>query len=245
MQFLSDVFVPCPVCEGRRFKAEVLAIEWNGTTVSGLLQMSVTEALARFADCAVVRSRLAPLDAVGLGYLALGQPLDTLSGGESQRLKLCGTLASLPGAAGALLLLDEPTTGLHRHDVGRLLGVLQALVDRGHSLVVIEHNADVLELLGLDHRDRPGVSPALVSAEDGIDKWAHLVRSYFKLDGHHIQFNEVRAETLREAQRNPEQHRDLIVRVAGYSDYFCDLSTALQEEIITRTEHEAFQGAGN
>jgi len=87
-------------------------------------------------------------------------------------------------------------------------------------------------------------TPALVSAEEGIDKWAHLVRSYFKLDGHHLQFNVVQAATLRAAQRNPEPHRDLILRVAGYSDYFCDLSTALQEEIITRTEHEAFQGNG-
>ena len=86
-------------------------------------------------------------------------------------------------------------------------------------------------------------TPALVANEDGVDKWSHLVRSYFKMDGHHIQFNVVRAETLREAQKNPEQHRDLIVRVAGYSDYFCDLSTALQEEIITRTEHETFQSA--
>jgi formate C-acetyltransferase len=84
-------------------------------------------------------------------------------------------------------------------------------------------------------------TPALVASDDGIDKWAHLVRGYFKMDGHHIQFNIVRAETLREAQRYPEQHRDLIVRVAGYSDYFCDLSTTLQEEIIHRTEHEAFQ----
>ncbi len=86
-------------------------------------------------------------------------------------------------------------------------------------------------------------TPSLVANEDGVDKWAHLVRGYFKMDGHHVQFNVVRAETLREAQKNPDQHRDLIVRVAGYSDYFCDLSTALQEEIITRTEHEAFQGA--
>jgi formate C-acetyltransferase len=86
-------------------------------------------------------------------------------------------------------------------------------------------------------------TPSLVANEDGVDKWSHLVRSYFKMDGHHIQFNVVRAETLREAQKNPEQHRDLIVRVAGYSDYFCDLSTALQEEIITRTEHETFQSA--
>ncbi len=81
-------------------------------------------------------------------------------------------------------------------------------------------------------------SPSVVSGEDGLDKWAHLVRSYFKLGGHHVQFNIVKADTLREAQKNPEQHRDLIVRVAGYSDYFCDLSTALQDEIIARTEHE-------
>ena len=83
-------------------------------------------------------------------------------------------------------------------------------------------------------------TPSLVAGEDGIDKWAHLVRSYFKMDGHHVQFNVVDAATLREAQAQPEEHRDLIVRVAGYSDYFCDLSTDLQEEIIARTEHEGF-----
>jgi pyruvate-formate lyase len=83
-------------------------------------------------------------------------------------------------------------------------------------------------------------TPSLVASEDGVDKWAHLVRGYFRMDGHHIQFNVVRADTLRQAQANPDQHRDLIVRVAGYSDYFCDLSTALQEEIIARTEHEGF-----
>jgi excinuclease ABC subunit A len=145
MQFLSDVYVPCPVCEGRRFKPEVLAIEWNGVSVAGLLEMSVTQAIAFFADAAKIRHRLSALDSVGLGYLALGQPLNTLSGGESQRLKLVRYLETLTGESGALLLLDEPTTGLHRHDVGRLLAVLQALVDRGHSLVVIEHNLDVLK----------------------------------------------------------------------------------------------------
>ena len=80
-------------------------------------------------------------------------------------------------------------------------------------------------------------TPSLVATEEALDKWAHLVRSYFKMDGHHVQFNVVTAETLRKAQADPEQHRDLIVRVAGYSDYFCDLSTELQEEIIARTEH--------
>jgi formate C-acetyltransferase len=83
-------------------------------------------------------------------------------------------------------------------------------------------------------------TPSLVAEEEGVGKWAHLVRTYFKMDGHHVQFNVVRAETLREAQANPEGYRDLIVRVAGYSDYFCDLSRELQEEIIARTEHAGF-----
>jgi excinuclease ABC subunit A len=165
MQFLSDVFVPCPVCEGRRFKPEVLAITWSDRSVADLLNTSVSDALELFASQPAIRARLAVLDQVGLGYLTLGQPLNTLSGGEAQRLKLVKYLSgvasdSAPGSAGfqpapatataattsgALLLLDEPTTGLHRHDVARLLQVLQALVDRGHSLVVIEHNLDVLK----------------------------------------------------------------------------------------------------
>ncbi|MSU65267.1 MAG: excinuclease ABC subunit UvrA [Opitutus sp.] len=157
MQFLSDVFVPCPVCEGRRFKPEVLAIVWQGHSVAELLATSVADALPLFTEHPDIRARLGGLDAVGLGYLTLGQPLNTLSGGESQRLKLVRHLGGLAAkgspisdltsrnSAGALLLLDEPTTGLHRHDVKRLLKVLQALVDRGHSLVVIEHNLDVLK----------------------------------------------------------------------------------------------------
>jgi len=161
MQFLSDVFVPCPVCEGRRFKPEVLAIQWNGRSVADLLGTSVSDSLPLFAEFPEIQNRLSPLDSVGLGYLTLGQPLNTLSGGESQRLKLVRYLGAFsnehPASAsvsssseaeprsGALLLLDEPTTGLHRHDVKRLLSVLQTLVDRGHSVVVIEHNLDVLK----------------------------------------------------------------------------------------------------
>ena len=181
MQFLSDVFVPCPVCEGRRFKPEVLAIRWQNRSVADLLATSVTDAIPLFHDTpkdypqtpaqarhavaalATIRQRLATLESVGLGYLTLGQPLNTLSGGESQRLKLVRYLSAFsaataprahpaePSAAtaaapnGALILLDEPTTGLHRHDVKRLLVALHALVDAGHSLVVIEHNLDVLK----------------------------------------------------------------------------------------------------
>ncbi len=156
MQFLSDVFVPCPICEGKRFKPEVLAIQWNGRSVADTLDLSVNAAIAFFAPAPVVAARLAGLAAVGLGYLTLGQPLNTLSGGEAQRLKLVGYLGEFTPAgglrpatggakAGALLLLDEPTTGLHRHDVRRLLEVLHALVDRGHTVVAIEHNLDVLK----------------------------------------------------------------------------------------------------
>ncbi|HEY3754892.1 MAG TPA: excinuclease ABC subunit UvrA [Opitutaceae bacterium] len=150
MQFLSDVFVPCPVCEGRRFKPEVLAIPWQGRSVAEILELSVDDARALFADFPKIAGPLATLSSVGLGYLRLGQPLNTLSGGESQRLKLVRYLSDSLSSSdpnekrGALLLLDEPTTGLHRHDVGTLLRVLHALVDRGHSVVVIEHNIDVL-----------------------------------------------------------------------------------------------------
>jgi excinuclease ABC subunit A len=156
MQFLSDVFVPCAVCEGRRFKPEVLAIAWNGRSIAELLDTTIDDALPLFTGQPEVARRLAALAEVGLGYLTLGQPLNTLSGGEAQRLKLVRYLGNLgpelpsareasgtPGAA--LLLLDEPTTGLHKHDVRRLIEVLQRLVDRGHSVVVIEHNLDVLK----------------------------------------------------------------------------------------------------
>ena len=169
MQFLSDVFVPCPICEGRRFKPEVLAITWNGRSVADLLNTSVADGLPLFAEFPEIQKRLSSLESVGLGYLTLGQPLNTLSGGESQRLKLVRYLSGYAGSdedeppikpskkgkgaatassgsnPSALLLLDEPTTGLHRHDVKRLLVVLDALVERGHSVIVIEHNLDVLK----------------------------------------------------------------------------------------------------
>ncbi|HUG10134.1 MAG TPA: excinuclease ABC subunit UvrA [Opitutaceae bacterium] len=156
MQFLADVYVPCPVCEGKRFRPEVLAVQWNGKSVAELLRMTIAEAHL-FLGPSPAATRLAPLIEVGLGYLTMGQPLNTLSGGEAQRLKLVRYLGDFardqsaipnPQSAiptGALLLLDEPTTGMHRHDVLRLLDVLQKLVDAGHSLVVIEHNTDILK----------------------------------------------------------------------------------------------------
>ncbi len=146
MQFLSDVYVTCPICEGERFKPEILKILWNGKNISEILKLTVTEALLFFADQPKIKHKLLHLDAVGLGYLGLGQPLNTLSGGESQRLKLVKYLSQVKNdSAASLLLLDEPTTGLHKDDVKRLIAVLHTLVNEGHSVITIEHNIDVMK----------------------------------------------------------------------------------------------------
>ncbi|MDR2845367.1 MAG: excinuclease ABC subunit A, partial [Puniceicoccales bacterium] len=144
MQFLADVHVPCPVCDGKRFRPEILAFKYREKSVADLLELTVDEACEFFIGAVAITRALALLAEVGLGYLALGQPLNTLSGGEAQRLKLVRFLGGVDAAAHTLILLDEPTTGLHREDVMRLLGVLQRLVDAGHTLVVVEHQTDVL-----------------------------------------------------------------------------------------------------
>jgi len=155
MQFLSDVYLRCPDCNGRRYRDEVLDIRREGAdgrraSIAEVLDMTVTEAGAFFADVAEVAARLAPLADVGLEYLKLGQPVPTLSGGEAQRLKLAGHLADagsvLSSAThkGKLFLFDEPTTGLHFEDVAQLLKAFRKLLAAGHSLLVIEHNLDVI-----------------------------------------------------------------------------------------------------
>ena len=148
MQFLSDVYLRCPDCDGKRFRAEVLEVKVDGKSIADVLDMTVTEALAFCADAADVHARLAPLSDVGLGYLRLGQPVPTLSGGEAQRLKLAGFLAEAAtvrsAGASKLFLFDEPTTGLHFDDVAKLLRALRKLLAAGHSLIVIEHNLDVI-----------------------------------------------------------------------------------------------------
>src|SRR5512135_786127 len=143
MQFLSDVYLRCPDCDGKRFRPEVLEVALRGRSISDVLEMTVSEALAFFAGEREVEARLAPLAEVGLEYLRLGQPVPTLSGGEAQRLKLAGHLQQGPGA-NKLFLFDEPTTGLHFDDVAKLLRALRRLLAAGHSLVVIEHNLDVM-----------------------------------------------------------------------------------------------------
>ncbi len=143
MHFLPDVQVRCPACRGRRFKREVLAVQYRGHAIAGVLDMTIEEALALFQDVPVAASRLALMVDVGLGYLQLGQPATTLSGGEAQRIKLAKELGRR-AAGRTLYLLDEPTTGLHMADTARLLAVLQRLVDAGNTVVVVEHNLDLI-----------------------------------------------------------------------------------------------------
>ena len=143
MHFLSDVWIPCEVCDGRRYDKETLLVTYRGKTIADVLEMEVGEAAEFFANVPKVKPILDTLAAVGLAYLRLGQPANTLSGGEAQRLKLATELA-IGAADGTLYLLDEPTTGLHFADVHRLIDVLRRLVDAGSTVVVIEHNLDVM-----------------------------------------------------------------------------------------------------
>jgi excinuclease ABC subunit A len=144
MQFLADVFVPCDQCDGMRFKPQVLEVRYRGKSVHQVLEMTVREALTFFSQSPKVLRRLQVLDEIGLGYLRLGQPATTLSGGEAQRIKIAAHLASFGGER-VLYILDEPTTGLHFDDIAKLLAAFRKLVDAGHSLLVIEHNLDVIK----------------------------------------------------------------------------------------------------
>jgi excinuclease ABC subunit A len=144
MQFLADVFVPCEHCDGKRFKPQVLEVKYRGRSVDQVLDMTVREALAFFSNSPKVLRRLQVLDEIGLGYLRLGQPATTLSGGEAQRIKIAAHLASTTGER-ILYILDEPTTGLHFDDIAKLLAAFRKLLQAGHSLLVIEHNLDVIK----------------------------------------------------------------------------------------------------
>ena len=144
MHFLPDVYVPCEQCHGKRYNRETLEVRFKGKNIADVLDMPVDEALEFFEHIPKVRRRLETLDAVGLGYIRLGQPATTLSGGEAQRVKLATELSKV-ATGRTLYILDEPTTGLHFADVQRLLDVLQRLVDAGNTVVVIEHNLDVIK----------------------------------------------------------------------------------------------------
>ncbi|MET1008913.1 MAG: excinuclease ABC subunit UvrA, partial [Gaiellaceae bacterium] len=144
MHFLPDVYVPCETCGGKRYNRETLEVRFKGKSISDVLEMPVEEALAFFAKIPKIRRRLQTLHDVGLDYIKLGQPATTLSGGEAQRVKLSSELSKV-ATGRTLYILDEPTTGLHFADIEKLLEVLQRLVDSGNTVLVIEHNLDVIK----------------------------------------------------------------------------------------------------
>jgi excinuclease ABC subunit A len=145
MHFLPDVYVRCDVCKGRRYERETLEIKYKGKNIADILEMTVAEAVEFFANIPVIKRKLDTLHDVGLGYIQLGQPATTLSGGEAQRVKLARELSKV-STGRTIYILDEPTTGLHFEDTLMLLGVLKRLVDKGNTVVVIEHNPDCIKV---------------------------------------------------------------------------------------------------
>jgi excinuclease ABC subunit A len=145
MQFLADVRLECEECGGKRFRQEVLDVEYKGKNIFDMLDLSVEEALTFFADEKELVSKIKPLYDVGLGYVRLGQSSSTLSGGEAQRVKLASFLTREQAKENILFIFDEPTTGLHFHDILKLLDAMNALVERGHTVLVVEHNLEVIK----------------------------------------------------------------------------------------------------
>ena len=144
MNFLPDVYVPCEVCHGKRYNRETLEVKYKGKSISDVLDMTVEEALEFFNNIPRIKQKIQTLEDVGLGYIKLGQPSTTLSGGEAQRVKLATEL-SKRATGKTLYILDEPTTGLHIADVHKLIDILHRLVDTGNTILVIEHNLDLIK----------------------------------------------------------------------------------------------------
>ncbi|MCC7257539.1 MAG: excinuclease ABC subunit UvrA [Gammaproteobacteria bacterium] len=179
MHFLPDIYVPCDVCQGRRYNRETLEVRYKGRSIDAALDMTVEEALGFFANVPAVAARLQTLADVGLGYLRLGQNATTLSGGEAQRVKLSREL-SKRATGRTLYILDEPTTGLHFHDVEQLLGVLLRLRDQGNTVIVIEHNLDVIKSADwiVDLGPEGGDGGGLIIAEGTPETVARQTQSY-------------------------------------------------------------------
>ena len=179
MQFLADVFVPCEQCDGRRFKTQVLEVKYRGKNITQVLDLTVREALTFFANTPKVLRRMQVLDEIGLGYLRLGQPATTLSGGEAQRIKIAAHLSSHTGER-LLYILDEPTTGLHFDDIAKLLAAFRKLLEAGHTLVVIEHNLDVIKVADwiIDLGPEGGEGGGRVLAMATPEQVAHVKESH-------------------------------------------------------------------
>ncbi len=185
MQFLPDVYVPCEECKGHRYNRETLEIKFRGKSIADVLEMTVEEGLEFFQHIPRIRNKLETLNAVGLGYIKIGQPATTLSGGEAQRIKLSKEL-SRRATGNTLYILDEPTTGLHFEDVRKLLDVLHELVNKGNTVLVIEHNLDVIKNCDwlIDMGPEGGIKGGIVIAEGTPEHIASNRRSY---TGHFLQ----------------------------------------------------------
>ena len=179
MHFLSDVWVECDTCNGKRYTSDLLRIRFKSHSIADVLEMRVREALLLFDGIPRIRQRLQIMDDVGLGYMSLGQSSTTLSGGEAQRLKLAAELAR-PDTGRTLYLLDEPTTGLHFADVARLLVVLHRLVDAGNTMVVVEHNTDVIKTVDhiIDLGPEGGEGGGMIVAEGPPEAVAKVKKSH-------------------------------------------------------------------
>ena len=179
MHFLPTVYITCDVCKGRRYNGETLEIRYNGKNINDVLEMSVDEAVEFFKNIPKIVRGLKTLQDVGLGYIKLGQPATTLSGGEAQRVKLAKEL-SKRSTGKTLYILDEPTTGLHFHDIKKLLEVLNKLVDAGNSMIIIEHNLDVIKYAGwiIDLGPEGGKDGGEVVFCGEIDKFLKCKKSY-------------------------------------------------------------------
>ena len=179
MHFLPDVYVPCEQCHGKRYNRETLDVRFKGKTIADVLEMPIEEALEFFAHIPKIRRRVEALNDVGLGYMRLGQPATTLSGGEAQRVKLAAELSKV-ATGRTIYILDEPTTGLHFADIQRLLEVLERLVDAGNTVVVIEHNLDVIKVADqiIDLGPEGGEEGGRVIATGTPEKVAAMPGSY-------------------------------------------------------------------
>ncbi len=212
MVFMADVFVPCDECAGRRFKPEVLDVRVNGRNIAEVLELTVDEAIRFFPREEKLGQALWQLQQVGLGYLRLGQPAPTLSGGEAQRIKIARELA-LAGRKGGrkIYIMDEPTTGLHLEDIRKLARVLDRLVDAGHTLVLIEHNLDVIKLADwvIDLGPEAGVGGGEVVAMGRPEEVARVERSY---TGRWLRTVLPRATVARGARAVAEPHRAAAAR---------------------------------
>ena len=179
MHFLPDVYVQCEVCKGRRYNRETLQIKYKGKSIADVLEMTVNEALEFLANIPTVRRRLQTLADVGLGYIHLGQSATTLSGGEAQRVKLASELSKV-GTGRTIYILDEPTTGLHFEDIQMLLSVLERLVEKGNTVIVIEHNMDVIKTADwiIDIGPEGGERGGQIIAEGTPEQVAQVKKSY-------------------------------------------------------------------